>query len=130
MTHAATKARPDDTLLPPPTAEVRRLVQIVGPAAALKLIERRGGTRIYVPKQPSAWLVEALGEAAAAALAEAMGGDDLQVPLGRAWRVLVYDAQGLSQAAIALRLGCVVRSVRRILARFERTRSQLDLFAS
>jgi hypothetical protein len=114
--------------LPPPTEEVRRVVQIVGAEAALTLIETYGGTRLYVPKQPTKGLIELIDEGCAKALSEAWGGDTIKMPLGRAWRVLVYQARGMSYPAIARKAGCSEDTVWRVLSRHERTAKQFDLF--
>lgn len=121
-------AQPAAFELPPPTPEAERLVQIVGAAAAFALIERNGGTRIYVPGKPTLWLINAIGSAAAEALAEALGGEFLKVPLARTWRVLAYQARGWSYARIARACGCSEDAVWKILSREHKTNPQLDLF--
>ncbi|MGD9769469.1 MAG: hypothetical protein AB7U62_17680 [Pseudolabrys sp.] len=116
------------TELPPPTDEVRRLVDIVGAEATLALIEAHGGTRFYVPRMPNERLVAIVGEPGAAALASLLGGEYLKLPLARAWRVLVYQARGLSYPAIARRVGCTEGAVWRTLSRHGLTQTQYDLF--
>lgn len=113
--------------LPPPTPEVERLVQVVGPAAALALVEERGGTRIYVPRAVTPWLSALIGDDAAAALVAAYGGEHLPVPVARRWRVRIYRGRDMSHARIARRVGCSEDTVGRILAG-EVTGRQLDLF--
>jgi hypothetical protein len=114
--------------LPPPTEEVRRIVQIVGAEAALTLVEAYGGTRLFVPKTPTENHIALLGDGSAKALSQAWGGEYIKVPLGRAWRVLVYNARGLSYAETARKAGCSEDGVWRILSRHERTTKQLSLF--
>lgn len=117
--------------LPPPTNEVKRLVQLVGPAAALAVIERWGGTRLYVPKNPSAnaELNRAAGAEGARNLAAAYGGDFLKVPRAVRWRILAYRTMGLSYAQIARRAGCTEKHVGTTLRSEGLTRAQLDLFS-
>ncbi len=114
--------------LPLPTDEARRLAELIGAAAAFKLIERHGGTRVFVPRQPSERIIALIGDAAAAQLCAAYGGDNIKVPLARAWRVLVYRARGLTYPAIARAVGCSEDAVWRVLSRHERTAKQFDLF--
>lgn len=116
--------------LPAPTSEAVRLVQLIGPEATLAVIERWGGTRMYVPKNPAAnaELVNAAGRAGAASLAEALGGEYLKVPRAVRWRILVYHRMGLSYAKIARRVGCTEKHVGDTLHRHGLTCAQLDLF--
>jgi hypothetical protein len=97
--------------LPPPTPDLKQLVQFIGREAAFALIEARGGTRFYVPKVPTEGLISLIGEGGARALSEARGGENLKVPLGRHWRILAYHARGLSFAKIARKTGCSENSV-------------------
>jgi hypothetical protein len=115
--------------LPPPTPDVRRFVQALGPDAALAVIEARGGTRLWVPGQATgSTLVQELGEAATLRLVEAFGRGPIKVPVAREWRVQIYRARGMSYAQIARATGCSETSVHRILAGSGLTVSrQLDL---
>jgi hypothetical protein len=74
--------------LPPPSEEMRRLVDIVGAEAAFALIEAHGGTRFYVPKNPNERLISLIGEMGARALSQAWGGEPVKLPLARTWRIL------------------------------------------
>jgi hypothetical protein len=115
--------------LPPPTDDVSRLVELVGPDAALALVEARGGTRIYVGEAIEGRTVtDIIGVAAAARLAEAFGRETIKVPLAREWRILIYKARGLSYRAIALKAGCSENTVWETLSRHRQTNSQLDFF--
>jgi DNA-binding NarL/FixJ family response regulator len=115
--------------LPPATDDVARLVAIVGPEAALALVEARGGTRIYVGEAIEGRTVaDIIGVEPAARLAEAYGRETVKVPLAREWRVLVYKARGLSYREIALKAGCSENTVWETLSRHRQTRAQLDLF--
>lgn len=118
------------TALPPPTHEVAHLVALIGPEATLALVERRGGTRFYVPTRITAdhELWQVVGEDAARYLARRYGGEQIVVPLARQWRILVYSAQRQSVAAVARATGCNERTVHRVLRRHESAAQQLDLF--
>lgn len=117
--------------LPPPTAEVAHLVKLIGAEATLALVERWGGTRLYVPDQahPRADLWAVVGADAARYLSERYGREQIDVPVARQWRILVYRGQGMSHAKIARATGSSERNVRRVLARAAEAESQLDFFA-
>lgn len=119
---------PHDAALPPPTPEAERLARLIGPEAAFALIEAHGGVRIYVPGEVAPWMVDLLGADAAAALAGEYGRGYLAVPLGRVWRVLAYQARGMSYRAIARAVGCSESGVWRALDRYAVTNKQYDLF--
>jgi len=116
--------------LPRPIGAIARIAHIIGPAAALALAEARGGTHVYVPKEPSAScpLVKIVGMEAAVILAAAYGGDTIKVPVGREWRVMVLRAGETSYARIALSLGIDENTVHRILKQQDMTNRQLRLF--
>lgn len=119
------------TGLPPPTEDVAPLVELIGEAAALRLLEQRGGTRVYVsdPEEGRA-LVDIVGLDAAAAMRRKYGATRVKLPVGRQWRVLCYKAMGLSRPKIALRAGCSETTVDDIVKRHGRpATTQLDLFA-
>ena len=124
------------TVLPPPTDGIARLVELIGPEAALRLVEARGGTRIYVGGRDGGALAEIVGVDAATALHARYGREDLKVPIARPWRVLCYLAMGLSQEAAALKAGCSRNTVQRAVAEFGHpggrqprpASSQLDMF--
>ena len=119
----------DQPLVPPP-AELAWLVDVIGAAAALRLIEARGGTRLYVPRavtQASA-LAREIGLAEARLMTTApFAGDTITVPVARHWRVRQYRAAGLSQAAIARRLGCHEDTVWRLLRSAQTEQMSLPL---
>ncbi|MEP9350591.1 helix-turn-helix domain-containing protein [Xanthobacter sp. KR7-225] len=118
------------TPLPPPTAEVARLVALIGPEATLALVEARAAARLYVPRtvQEDGELVRIVGREAAEALAAVAAGEYLKVPVARKWRTLVYKAQGRSYAEIAHALQISQNKVWTILSDYELTASQFDLF--
>lgn len=116
--------------LPPPTREVAHLVALIGPEATLALVERWGGTRLYLPKSSGSdselWAV--VGADAARYLSERYGREQIEVPGARQWRILVYRGRGMSHAQIARATGCTERTVRRFLGRAAEVEQQLDFF--
>lgn len=125
------------TALPPPTDEVAGLVELIGAEAALKLVEARGGTRIYVADPESGVAItDIIGVDAATALRARYGSNRYKVPIARPWRVLCYLAQGLSQERAALKAGCSTNTVVRAIRNYGHpdgcrqpvSRRQLDLF--
>lgn len=119
------------SLLPPPTEDVAHLVELIGEEAALRLLEARGGVRVYVSDPAEGRvLAEIVGLDAAAAMRAKYGSTRVKLPVGRQWRVLCYKAMGLSRPSIALRVGCSETTVDDIVKRHGRPAStQLDLFA-
>lgn len=113
----------------------QRLVNLIGHDAAIALIERYGGTRIYVPHKPNTVLTELLGQEAAATLAKTHGGNEkFKVPLcpdlKRLAALTLWD-QGLSAPKIARRIGRHEETVRRWIAQAEAQRGRQrnrDLF--
>ena len=104
--------------LPPPTPELRRWVQRLGPDGTLRLIETHGGTRLYVPKSANATdLAGELGADLLAALVAWRPGEHVMVPVARDWRAQVYQARGESYAQIARRLCMTENGVWAILNR-------------
>jgi hypothetical protein len=100
-----------------PPVELEPVVAALGIAAALALLEAKGGTRFYIPIKPAfgSPLVEIVGLGPAERLAEAFGSEHLSVPIARAWRTRIYRVRGESVPAIAARLGITERAVGRIL---------------
>ncbi|MDP3408209.1 hypothetical protein [Bosea sp. (in: a-proteobacteria)] len=117
--------------LPPATEDVAALVDLIGEEAALRLLEAKGGTRVYCSEADEGRvLAEIVGLDAAAAMRRKYGGTRIKLPVGRQWRVLCYKAMGLSRPKIALRAGCSETTVDDIVKRHGRPAStQLDLFA-
>lgn len=117
--------------LPPHTDDVAQLVNLIGPEATLKLIEARGGTRLYVSDAVEGLTIpDIIGIDAAAKLSAVYGRDRLKVPLARPWRILCYQAMGLSYSAMARRAGCTEGTVWDVLKRHGATSTQYDLFKS
>ena len=120
-TTATTSARPP--------AELAWLTDAIGAEAAFLLIEKRGGTRVSVPKLRAAGsnLAAEIGEEATAALIRAFGDSSITVPVARYWRVQRYRERGLSYAQIARMLGCHEDTVWRLLRTVSRESTQLSL---
>jgi len=117
------------TAFAPPTQDVAGLVELIGPEAALALMEARGGTRLYVSEAVAGrTITDIIGIDAAGKLASEYGRDRIKVPLGRVWRILCYRAQGQSYREIALRVGCGEGMVWSVLSRHGGTQKQYDLF--
>lgn len=89
------------------------LLSLLGSAGLVRLAEKRGGTRLYVPASGET-LARDLGEEAATLLADRYGGFYIRVPLARELRARHYRAAGCSNAEIALRLGMSETGVDRL----------------
>jgi hypothetical protein len=61
---------------------LEELAEAIGEEAALRLLETRGGTRVYIPHQPKATdsLAASIGLSAAIGLSQIYGGDRIEVP--------------------------------------------------
>ena len=125
------------TKLPPPTDDVARLVDLIGPEATLRLVEARGGSRVYAASaKEGRRLTELIGAEAAARLHERHSGGMVKVPVARQWRVLCYIAMGLPRPEIARRAVISENAIGDILKRLGHPlglsapapRKQLDLF--
>ncbi len=102
--------------LPPATPELKPLAAVLGLEGLLRLLENRAGTRLSVPmRAEGSILVDELGADVTAALVKAFGGLRPKIPLGREWRVQVYQSRGLSYSEIATRVGLTEDGVWRIL---------------
>lgn len=106
-------------------APVLRLVaQAAGLAAALRLVELRGGGHVYVPKEaePGHALAAIVTQAGLAALSRAYGGEHILVPMARAALLEMRNrklraARGeLSVQQLAREFGLHRRRVQQILA--------------
>lgn len=101
------------------------VAQVVGVAGALKLMDRYGGDRVYVPQRLTLFhpLVDLLGLEAALALSFAYGGDYLAVPVGVAMRCQARNErlwrlrqQGWSYSQIRQEFNLSRRRIAEILA--------------
>ena len=104
---------------------VRHLIDEIGDAAALTLVELRGGTPLYVPgaADPTHWLVPHIGLAAFQALVLHYGGDYLELPrcaasvrMAREQRIIADAAAGVSASQLAREHGLTRRWINQIKA--------------
>ncbi len=106
-----------DLIRPLLPRRVAELAEVAGLAAALKLVELRGGRRVYIPKTADAghWLAEHIGLPALAVLAARYGGADMEIDrccgLRRALVVAEYE-RGVPVSVLAERYGCTERAIR------------------
>lgn len=96
-----------------------QLIDLIGEAAFVALAERFGGRRLYVPTAIGADhdIARAIGADAARHLSERVSPDVIRVPLARDVRARHYRAGGLSNGAIASRLGITEPAVNKLFAR-------------
>lgn len=127
---------PDDHI----PQSLRPVYEVAGVAGVLAVIERWGGTPMYVPYPRSLHdqhpLVLTLGAEAALRLCKLHPGEPIDVPVGRGYRAALLAADvakatvgGDSEADIARRHGITTRWVRELRRRErEQDDSQADLF--
>lgn len=112
---------------------------ILGEEGFVHFCQALGGTRVYVPYKcgEDSDIVEAVGREAADKLSRQLAPATIRVPLARRERALFYRAQGLSDAAIARRLGITENGVGKLFKReadlpdrpgSAKRPAQLDLF--
>jgi hypothetical protein len=115
----------DPDLLP---SRVADLVRVVGLPVALKIVEKWGGTRIWIPKKAaeSHWLCEAVGMDAFTKLCAAYGYSWLEIDRCRAairatveTRIVREHDQGASSHELALRYGYTQRGIRKLRRRVQ-----------
>lgn len=102
--------------------QLRRVAEVIGAAATVRLAERFGGVQTYIPQAPGAdhpW-APVIGLDAVRALAEHWPGTHLEIPRGafgklKKAEVLRLLEQGLSKRQAALQSGCTDRYVRRLV---------------
>ena len=123
--------RLDERLLP---GIVRDIADLVGLAAALKVVEHYQGIRMWVPVKfdPEHILVKQLGPAAALKLVDYYPGEKLEIPRCLAAIRAVRDAEirsgGLSQRQYAAKHGLTERQIRNIQNGIEDDDGQVELF--
>ncbi len=95
------------------SSELANLIETLGEAGSLKLIETFGGTRVVVPaKRPETHkLLDVLGPDVFRLFWEKYRGEVFHVPIARAWRIDIYARQKMSRAEIARRAGCSENTV-------------------
>jgi Mor family transcriptional regulator len=103
--------------------ELRAIADLIGLPAALRLVEARGGRRLYIPSgaAPEHALVQIVGEEAAAALCRAYAGECLEIPRAVGYATAVRNAdirqrrrQGVSQSTLAGEHRLTERQIRNI----------------
>lgn len=118
-------------------AALRELVRVLGEGAAFKLVERRGGGRLIVPKRVNAdhRLMDELGLQVFAALVDAYGGEVLELPKYdgvarqlRHERVRKHRAAGMTIDRVAVATGYTRRQVFNILGDVAPEDRQVDMF--
>lgn len=105
----------------PPPAQALFLVEVIGEAATIALLDAAGGTRVYVPRRAGteSLLARMIGAEAADRMVASFGGDLLTLPLCREWRALRMYEGGASHAAIARKTGLTERAVYRMTQRLK-----------
>lgn len=95
------------------------LLGLLGEQAFVALAERFGGTRLHIPANIGAEddLARLLGAEPAARLSRRYTSAQIRVPLARELRARHYRAQGLSNSAIARRLGITESGVDKLFRR-------------
>ncbi|TCT35393.1 hypothetical protein [Martelella mediterranea] len=113
----------------------QELRDMLGGEDFLKLVERVGGIRFYVPNDPAKSAdKEGLGSDILHRLSAAYAGEYIKVPLARRWRADQYRLQGQSHADIARRLGMSESGVYKLFkaaprpAKPRKPTRQMDLF--
>lgn len=120
-------------------ASVQELVEVVGMAAALKIVEERGGIRLCVPTsaRDDHWLASHIGMDALKILVEYYRGEEIEIPRCAAALRTIKDRQIAAQAAggdtnaqLARQYGYTERGIRKLRRRVESDQddSQGDLF--
>lgn len=101
-------------LLPVRVAE---MADVAGLTATLKLVQLRGGRRLYIPKHPTAqhWLVVHIGLEALSKLARHYQGADVEIDLCKDLQRSVIVAEytrGVSVSKLAETYRCTERNIR------------------
>lgn len=121
---------------------VKDLVDVIGMKAAMRIVEKRGGIRLYVPKsaKDDHSLSTLIGLDNLEELVKIYGGEEIEIPRCEEalravrQRQIIADLQSGSCAEVALRHGYTERGLRLMLrraeARGEVKTNQMDLFNS
>lgn len=99
-------------------ASLIEIAEVIGQAAALRLVDAYGGTVCYVPQsiEPGHRLAQSIGLVAAARLVARYGGEKVEVPVlhvARTRKALIAQAEG-GVAEVARALGVTRRWVRMV----------------
>ncbi|WP_301181602.1 Mor transcription activator family protein [Thalassolituus sp. UBA3500] len=112
----------EQNLLP---ESIRDIIDLVGISAALRIVEERGGIRLYVPKTPAVnhWLSDLIGLDNMTALVNVYAGEEIEIPRCAAALKAIKDheiatAEG-SVTELARRYGYTERGIRKIRRRVE-----------
>lgn len=109
-------------------ASVRELVEVIGLAAALAIVEARGGVRLSVPTKATAehWLAELIGLEALEALVAVYAREEIEVPRCaaalralRERRIVAEFESGASNAELARKYQYTERGIRKLRRRVE-----------
>jgi hypothetical protein len=109
-------------------ASVRELVEVIGLAAALAIVEARGGVRLSVPTKATAdhWLVEVIGLPALEQLVAVYAGEELEIARCAAAlrtlqerRIVAEFESGASNAELARKYQYTERGIRKLRRRVE-----------
>jgi hypothetical protein len=104
----------DASLLPP---VLRGLVEAIGFDLTLQLLRARGGQRVHIPVQSSAWLLNLLGPKATRILCERWGGQELDLPK--------HDKIAVQLRNAAIRADRETHSLNALAARYGLTRRHI-----
>ncbi|MDH5185200.1 MAG: hypothetical protein OEX12_15060 [Gammaproteobacteria bacterium] len=120
-------------------ASVQELIDVVGMADALKIVEERGGTRLCVPTKAKYdhWLAALIGMDGLKVMVEYYRGEEIEIPRCAAalrslkeLKILAQAADGNTNAQLAREYGYTERGIRKLRRRVEGEQddSQGDLF--
>lgn len=62
------------------------ILAALGKDATLLLVDRHGGERRRIPKEPRPWLIDSIGTEAAAKLCQLYGDSNLAIPMAKNWK--------------------------------------------
>lgn len=113
-------------------ASLVEIAEVIGPAAALRLVDAYGGTVCYVPMAvaPEHRLAQAIGIQAAELLAARYSGEKIEVPVlhsARTRKSLIARAEG-GVSEVARALGVTRRWVRMVRNAGRGDERQIDMF--
>jgi hypothetical protein len=105
-----------------PPRHLTWLIEVIGVDHTLRLIEARGGSRMWVPKgidnssaKLRSDLEDEFGKPMVRALIRGFGGGPIKVPLAVPWRIQLYHAAGIPTDRIAISLVCSTVTVEKYI---------------